>query len=231
MKEREWDGKLWPGSKFSDSWMAIHGLERSVCPLHSLQTGPNLKPDENWRRSCLICKLWKCQTPRHLSSTHLLGLQMRELGLPVCKYMLAWRGKGTGLLHSSLSSPSKKNLSLVDSSQSQHPPLLGRVDSAHFHQRKHLTAFCCFFLCVVVLSLEHWIKQEGILRQPEASFLLLKGAGALTSRYYLWVEATQTIQLKDTQAGRNHTSSLYDPWRKQFWEAAFKYSLTRVYFL
>lgn len=51
---RRGNGKLWPGSKSPDSWMAVHGLEGSICTLHSQQTGPDVKPDENWRRNCLI---------------------------------------------------------------------------------------------------------------------------------------------------------------------------------
>lgn len=113
-------------------------------------------------------------------------------------------------------------------------PLLGRAISAHLHQRKHLSAFPSLFLLLFVslccfCKFRGLNKEEGILRQPEASCLLLKGARALTSRYYLWVEAMQIIHIwKGPQAG---TSCVSDPWRQTVVGSCLEMPLGRVYFL
>lgn len=199
--------------------MAVHGLERSVSPLHSQQTGPNVKPDENWRRNCLIYKLGKCfpHRPKGIFPLHTCWVCRWEcLG---CQYANTWlhrlqRRKGTGLAQfSSFSSLSKKNLSLNAAQWSginHKTPHLCWVGLSLPTSTKGSIFLpspvfcCCLFLCVVVLSLEHRTKQEGILRQPETSSLLLKGARAFIGT--LWVEAMQTIP-KGTQAVRNQTSS------------------------
>lgn len=150
--------KLWLGSKSPDSWMAVHALERRVCPLYRQQTGPNVKPDGKWRRSCLICTLWKCFPHRHKGIFPLhtcWACRWDSLG---CQYVNTClhrpqRGKGTGVtpvlpFFFKQEKPQPESC-VVDSSQSQTPPLLGRAFSTHFHQGKCLSAFPSLWLLFV----------------------------------------------------------------------------------
>lgn len=230
--------------------MAVHGLETSVCQLHSQQTGPDVKPDESWRRSCLIDKLWKCfpHRPKVIFPLHTSCVcRWESLGCQYANTCLhrPQRGKGTGLAQSSLLQAGKTSAWTQCSGQQPittppPPPLLGRAVSARFQQREasfclpqSFCCCCCLFLCVVVLSLEHWTKQEGILKQPEASILLLKGARALACRYYIWVEAMQTIHISKghRQGGIKPAACVTHGGDRLFQEAALKHSLGRAYFL
>lgn len=95
------------------------------------------------------------KTQRHLSSTHVLGLQMREPGLPVCKYKLVQATKRKRDWFSPVppfffkQEKPQPECWIVDSNHKA--PCWGRAVSAYFHQSKHLSALSSLLLLFVSL--------------------------------------------------------------------------------
>lgn len=159
-ERRRGNRKLWPGSQSPASWMAVHGLERSVCQLHSQQTGPDVKPDESWRRSCLIDKLWKCFPHRPKVIFPLQAscvCRWESLGCQYANTCLhrPQRGKGTGLAQSSLLQAGKTSAWTQCSGQQPitNPPhhlCWGGLSLPASSKGKRPSAFPSLFVVVVV---------------------------------------------------------------------------------
>lgn len=107
---------------------------------------------------------------------------MRVPRLPVCKYMVAQAAKTKGdwfspvlLLFFFEQEKSQLECCSVVRNQPQNPsPLLGRAVSAHFHQRKHLSAFPSLLLLLVSLCCcLKFRAQNKAGRHPQAARNLL----------------------------------------------------------
>lgn len=118
------------------------------------------------------------------------------------------------------------------------PSLLGRSVSAHFHQRKSLSAFPSLLLLLSLVPLCFCLKFRALNkagRHPQAARGLLSKGCQSSHQQIISLGGRPCKPFtppKDTQAGRIKPATRVTHERdRQFWEAALKYSLRRVYFL